>query len=243
MYAARSRYQMTNVLSVPQAERGPFLRLAGLWTFSGLLVAYTTGAISTTAVMLYPILLNRVLWIALFFVSFFVSHYLARAMVVTGPKLLGFVLGCAAEGVALGYLLLFAVHDGAARFGAGGFGPYTLIGEAAGLTLLSSLGMVLWLWTQPRDLSIFRGLLFTASPGFLVLMVVNVSAPIGGLFGLAVGGGFVAVSAAGLLYNFNRALRELSCDQPLEAGYEIAMGILVLFWNILALLMRMAQRD
>lgn len=232
-----------NVLVAPAEERGEFLRMVGLWTMGGLLVAYTTGAVCSAAIVAFPVLLNQLLWIAIFFGTFFFSHYAARYMVWHGPKLLGFVLGCAAEGIALGYLMLFAVMVGAEEFGASGFAPFKLIAEAAGLTLLSCLGMVTWLWTKPRDLSMIRGVMCTAGPPMLVLMILTAVYPIGGWFGLAIGGVFVVVSAAGLLYNFNQVLHVMNTEQHLEAAYEITLGILVLFWNILVTLMRLAKQE
>ena len=47
----------------------------------------------------------------------------------------------------------------------------------------------------------------------------------------------------GLLYNLNQVMHTLSTDQHIGGAYTITMGLLVLFWNLLVLLMRLQSRD
>ena len=54
---------------------------------------------------------------------------------------------------------------------------------------------------------------------------------------------FVVVSAAGLLYQVNQVIHRLRTDMHIEGAYLITMGVLVLFWNLLSLLMRLNGRD
>ena len=53
---------------------------------------------------------------------------------------------------------------------------------------------------------------------------------------------FVVVSAGGLLYNLNHVIHHMSTEMHVPAAYHITLGILVLFWNILVLLMRLQRR-
>jgi FtsH-binding integral membrane protein len=60
--------------------------------------------------------------------------------------------------------------------------------------------------------------------------------PVQGVLGLVISLVFVVVSAGGLLYRLNHVVHELDTDQHIEGAYEITMGILILFWNLLSLL-------
>ena len=94
----------------------------------------------------------------------------------------------------------------------------------------------------PRDLSyIGAGLSMLFLP-MMILMAVSFVFPIGGPIGILISILFVGVSAAGLLYQMNKVLRELRSDMHVEGAYMITMGILILFWNILVLLMRLQRR-
>ena len=240
MQSGLDAYAVAPVADAEPEARGEFLRMVGLWVFGGLLIAYSTGAVAAAAVLALPQYLdNNWVWLGVFWGSFFFSHYLARAMVASGPKLLGFVLGCASEGIALGYLMLIAAETSVERFGATGIGPFALVAQAGGLTILTTVGMTFWLWTAPKNLSWIPAVLCVLTPPMLGFMVFASLFPIGGLVGAGVGMLFVAVSAAGLLYNLNQVFHVMSVDQHLEAAYEITLGILVLFWNILVTLINM----
>ena len=54
---------------------------------------------------------------------------------------------------------------------------------------------------------------------------------------------FVAFSGAGLLYELNMVMHKMRTDMDVEGAFMITMGLLVLFWNVLVLLMRLQGRD
>jgi len=78
----------------------------------------------------------------------------------------------------------------------------------------------------------------------LALMAVSFIFPslFGGTVGLLLSVVFVVVSAAGLLYQINVVLHRLKTNQHVEGSYMITLGILILYWNILTLLMRLSRR-
>ena len=53
---------------------------------------------------------------------------------------------------------------------------------------------------------------------------------------------FVALSAGGLLFNLNHVMHRMSTDMVVPAAYHVTLGMLVLFWNVLSLLMRLQRR-
>ena len=59
---------------------------------------------------------------------------------------------------------------------------------------------------------------------------------------LVLAGVLVLVSAGGLLYQINSVIHKLHTDQHIEGAYLITLSVLVLFWNILVLLMRLNRR-
>jgi FtsH-binding integral membrane protein len=228
--------------SASEDARTAFFRRVGVWTMLGLIIAFAFGGLSAIAVASVPILQGRWAMMGIIFGCMFVTNSVAQRMVSGDAKIPGFLLGTAAEGVALGYIMLGAVLVGADAFGPGA-GAFTLLAQAAGLTLLSGLGMLSYVWTAPRDLSMVRGLLQVAGVPMLVLMVVSFVFPIGGFFGLLLSFVFIAISSAGLLYSLNQVMHVCRTDQHMEGAYAISIGILVLFWNILSLLMKLQSRD
>jgi hypothetical protein len=45
-----------------------------------------------------------------------------------------------------------------------------------------------------------------------------------------------------MLWKLNHVLRVMPTTMAIEGGYEISLGIIVLFWNILSLLNRIRRR-
>jgi FtsH-binding integral membrane protein len=86
-----------------------------------------------------------------------------------------------------------------------------------------------------------RAGLAAVSLPMLVLMGVSFVFPIGGILGVLLSGVFVVVSAGGLLYQINAVLHRLRATQTVEGAYLITMGVLVLYWNVLTLLMRLRR--
>lgn len=230
------------LITAEPTERISYLRRVALLTMLGLLVSAVTGAVSAFAVALVPFLQMQVVSIVVILGSYAIAQFVAPRFVFRGgaaSKWMGFGIGSVFQGIAMGYLLLAAVAMGASLFPGN---PFWLVLEALGLTGLTSFGMVAYVMTGPKNFSwLGAGLSMLFLP-MLVLMGVSFVFPIGGPAGIVLAALFVLVSAGGLLYQVNKVIHELRTDMHVEGAYMITMGILILFWNILVLLMRLNRR-
>ncbi len=139
----------------------------------------------------------------------------------------------------MGYLLCSAAILSSAVIG----NPFSLIGSALAMTALTGGGILAYVMSGPKDFSILGGALSALGLPMMILMGVSFVMPglFGGTLGVIFCGVFVAISAAGLLYQLNAVVHQLRTDQHIEGSYLISMGILVLFWNILSLLMSLSR--
>lgn len=231
----------TPVAAAPEHARAEFLRRVGTWTLGGLAVAGMASLVSMAAILAIPALSSRIGALLAIGGSFLISRTVASSMVYGESKIAGFVLGTAAQGVAMGWLLLTAIAVSASAYG-GGAGGFVLIGQAGGMTALTVFAMCAYLWSAPKDLSMVRAALGVLGIPMLILMVVSFVFPIGGMLGLGLSALFVIVSGGGLLYQLNQVLHTLPTSRHVEASYELTLGMLVLFWNLLSLLTRL-NRD
>jgi len=232
-YPARGR----PLSHVGPADRIDYLKgVAGL-TLIGLLVSGFAGLVS--AITIAPLITGQWAMLGVIFGSYAVAHYVAPRMVFGSAKWAGFLLGATFQGVAMGYLLLFAVILSQAVSG----NPFLLIGQAMGLTALAGVGILAYLWSGPQELSLVRAGLSAFFVPMLILMVVTAVFPIGGVAGVGISVLFVLVSVAGLLYQTNQVLHQYSTDMKIEGAYTITMGVLILFWNLLSLIMALTGRD
>ena len=232
------------VVVAPAGERVAYLRAVLLWTLGALLLSAVTGIVSAGALYLSAtagagFLLQPLPSAVVILGSFGIANYLARSMVFGRAKVLGLGLGAVFQGVAIGYLLLAAVLMGL-RVG----NPFGLVANALMLTGVTAAGMVAYVLSGPREFRLLGAGLSALGLPMLVLMGVSFAFPglLGGTAGLLVSVLFVGVSAAGLLYQLNLVIHRLRTDQTVEGAYMITMGVLVLFWNILTLLMRLQRR-
>jgi hypothetical protein len=225
-----------------EVARAAYLRQVAATTGVGLLVAAMFGLISAATIAMVPMLMGR--WVSMFVIlgAWGIANYLVRPMVFsesTATRWVGFLVGSAAEGVAMGYLLLAA-----ALVGARNGNPFLLFFEAGGLTGLACLGTLAYLSTGPKQLSYVGGILSALSLPMLVLMAVMFVFPsiLGGPIGILLSLVFVGISAVGLLYQANEVIHKLRTDMVIPGAYSITLGLLALFWNILVLLMRLQRR-
>lgn len=242
--------QIDRMYARPAAEASPtdratFLRQVGAITALGLFVSLAVGAGSAFGLMFavsaMPFLGTWMGQMIVIFGSFAITQYVARGMVESegATKWAGFFLGTVFQGVAMGWLLLAAAMVGLATMG----NPFGLILQAFGLVGVMTLGMFLWLMTGPKDLNLVQGALALLGLPMLILMVVSFIFPIGGPLGIALTFGFVAISAGGLLVQLNTVMHEYPTDRPVPAAYGVTIGLLVLYWNLLSLLMKLQSRD
>jgi hypothetical protein len=217
-------------------QRVDYLKKVLILTVLGLGVSAITSLISALAVGMVPLLQGRLAMFVIIMGSFFAAQSGCSRLVFGGQRLLGFFLATVFQGIAMGYLLLMAVSVGTSMGN-----PFVLVFEAMGLVGLAAAGMTAYLWTGPREFSMLKAGLAALSLPMLVLMVVSFVFPIGGTMGILLTGAFVVVSAGGLLYQINTVLHRLRSGQTVEGAYLITMGVLVLYWNVLTLLMRLRR--
>lgn len=228
------------VAHAPAVERVAYLRRVLGITMLGLGLAGITGSLSAVALAFMPALMTGYAPMLIILGMWAVSNYVARPMVFGTARWAGFLLGTAAQGVAMGFLLLAAVVVSATVLG----NAFMLIFLALGLTFFSGVGMTAYVWTVKRDFSLIGAGLSALGIPMLILMAVSFAFPafFGGTLGLVLAAVFVVVSAAGLVYQLNEVVHTYRTDMDVEGGYTITMGLLVLFWNILSLLMRLTRR-
>lgn len=235
---------MANPYQVPVADsavdaRVAFLRKVGGMTFLGLVFAGMTSMLSMAAVMLVPALQNHWVSIGIMLGAIFGSRFIGDSLVHNrSTQLAGFAVGTGLQGVAMGYLMLAAVMLSIDLYA----NPLVVLGQALGLVGLTVVGMVAYLLTGPKNLSMIGGAMAALSLPMLVLMVISFVFPIGGPFGILLSLLFVGLSAGGLLFNLNQVMHRMSTDMVVPAAYHVTLGMLVLFWNVLTLLMRLQRR-
>jgi FtsH-binding integral membrane protein len=233
-------YMSIPVARASEADRITFLRRTLAWTAGGIGIASVTGVASAVALATMPWLLTGYMPMILILGCWAVTNFVARPMVFGEQKAVGFVIGNVAQGLAMGFLLLVAAYASSAAVG----NPLALILLAMGLTGFTGLGMGAYVWTIKRDFSLIGAGLSALFIPMLILMAVSFAFPafFGGALGLVLGGVFVVISAAGLLYQLNAVIHTFRTDMHVEGAYTISIGVLVLFWNILSFLVRLTSR-
>ncbi|MFZ5475987.1 MAG: Bax inhibitor-1 family protein [Myxococcota bacterium] len=223
-----------------EAERLGYLRRVLALTFVGLSVAGVVGVVSAVMFAMFSFMLTGFVPMVIILGCWAVSNFVAQPMVFSRAKWAGFALGTVTQGVAMGFLLLVAASVSAAFIG----NPLALITIALGLTGFSGLGMAAYCWGVRRDFSMLGAGLSAVGLPMLILMGVSFAFPgwFGGTLGIVMSAAFVLVSAGGLLYQLDRVMHDFTTDMHVEGAYTITMGLLVLFWNILSLLMRLTRR-
>ena len=217
-------------------QRVDYLKKVLVLTVFGLGISAITGLISAFVVGAVPMLQGRLPMFVIVLGSFFAAQSGCSRLVFGGQRLLGFVLAAVFQGIAMGYLLLAAISVGISMGS-----PFVLVFEAMALVGFAAAGMTAYLWSGPREFSMLKAGLAAVSLPMLVLMVVSFVFPIGGGLGVLLSGVFVVVSAGGLLYQINAVRHRLRAQQTVEGAYLITMGVLVLYWNVLTLLMRLRR--
>jgi FtsH-binding integral membrane protein len=229
------------VASAPAATRSAYLRRVAGLSFLGLLLVAAAGVGSMLFLATHLGLLRGASASLIILGCWAITNFVAQPMVFGGnSKALGFVLGSVTQGIALGFLLLVAVMFSRQTFG----NPFMFIGVAIVLTTVAGIGLTLYAATEKREFSVLRAALAAMSIPMLVLMALSFAFPgwFGGGLGIVMSAVFVVVSAAGLTYQLNRVVHHFTTGMAIEGGYVIAIGVTVLFWNILSLVMRLNRR-
>lgn len=231
------------VIESPLEERVSYLRKVGVLTFLGLGLSIATGTVSAFVFLAVPGLLSGFMPMVIAFGCFAIAHYGMQAVVVRSEsqamKLAGFFGGTVFQGIAMGMILLVAAAIGADVFG----NPLAIPLQAFAIVGATSLAMMGWLLTGPRELSWVRGALAVLWLPMLVAMALSWAFPIGGVMGIGLSLVFVVVSGMGLLYQLDVVMNKMSTDQHVEGAYFVTMALLVLLWNVIVLLSRLQGRD
>lgn len=237
---SRNPYDAPVVAAAPESERASFLRKVAGLTFAGLFVSGTTSVVSASAIVLVGST-SHLVSLAVMMGSFFIARMVGGSLVYSESapaRYAGFFVGSVFQGVAMGYLILSAMFLSQAQFG----NPLVFLVQAAGLVGLTVAGMVAYLLTGPKQLSMVGGALAAMSLPMLALMVISFIWPIGGFMGMLLSALFVVMSAGGLLYSLNNVMHQMSTQQYVAGAFHVTMGVLTLFWNVLTFLMRMQRR-
>jgi FtsH-binding integral membrane protein len=237
---------MRNAWAAPVADAAPaarsaFLQKVGALTFTGLATAGAAALTTSLAILAIPALQGRWVSLAVLFGSWFGAQFVGRAGVRQPSRvaqLAGFYAGSGLQGVAMGYLLLMAAGASAQIFG----NPFVIVAQAVGLTGLSALGMLIYLGSGPKELSLVRGGIALLSLPMLAVMLLTLVFPVGGFFGMLLSVGFVVISAGGLLHALNEVIHRFPTHAWVAASFEVTLGVLALFWNLVVLLSRAQRR-
>jgi FtsH-binding integral membrane protein len=240
---AQSTYGSMPISRAPEASRVAFLRAVGLKTLGSLGITAVAAVAMMALIANGPdILTHRWVAMGIMLGGIYGAQYIGNRMTAsTDPstRTMGFVVGSALSGIALSYILGSAAVVSSQVFG----NPYNLIVQAGGLVLLTMLGMVAYLMTGPKELNWLRAGLSIMFLPMLGLMAVVWLFPIGGTMGLVFSALFVLISAGGLLYSLNRVMHTMDTSQATAAAFMISTGVVILFWNLLALLSRLTSRN
>lgn len=230
------------------ADRITYLKRVMLWTAGGLSFTALVG-LATTAALYFALASGATFlfspWVSFgcIMACFGIAHWVAPSMVFGSQKMLGFGIACLFEGISFGWLLLSAFGMSMAQTG----NPFGLAGMALALTAATGIGLTAYVWSSPKEFRLLGAALATVGPAMLLLMVGSFAASMifpgvmGGPIGIGISAIFVAISAAGLLYQVNSVLHRLHTEMHIEGAYLITMGVLVLYWNILTLLMSLSR--
>lgn len=237
-------YEVLPVAQAPEQERVAYLRQVGVLTLGSLLITATAAVVwMYTATAIAPqILLHQYVALGIMLGGIYGAQFIGNAMVASqnqGTRVAGFVIGSSLSGIALSYVIGAAAVLGAEVFG----NPFTLVLQAGGLVAATVLGMVIYLLTGPKNLSMLGSILGVVWLPMLGLMALGIFFPMGGTMGIVFSAVFVAVSAGGLLYSLNNVMHRYGTHQAMAGAFEVSTSIVVLFWNILQLLMRLTSRD
>jgi len=230
------------VIESPIEERVSYLRKVGVLVFLGLGTSVLTGAISAGVFIAVPSLLSGYFPMIIALGCWGIAQYALQPVVFNSApsvKTIAFFAASGIQGIAMGMLFLFAALLGAEVLG----NPLAIPLQAFAIVGATALGMMIYLMTGPRELSMVRSILAVLWLPMLVAMAVTWLFPIGGIMGLGISFLFVGVSALGLLYQLNQVIHKLSPQQSVEGAYLVTMALLVLLWNVMTLLMRLQSRD
>ena len=224
------------VANASEADRSDYLRQVSLWTLGGLTLTALVSLLS--ALWIVPAVYHGGKWavIAVVYGSFLLSQTVVRKMVYGDNKILGFVLGTALQGIALGFLLMITLS-----FGDVGNG-LALIGNCLVIVLLTGAAMTMYVTLSKHSFSLIGAGISMVTLPLLGLMALQLIFPIGGTLGIVIASVFTIISAATLLYQLNAVINKMHPSMAVQGAYELTLSLVVFFWNLLSLFNRLRRR-
>ncbi len=250
------------VATLGVSERVAFLRR----TYAHLGIALIAWAAITAAVMRFAseFSLKFSLWamqgqwtwlgvMVLFMLVGWGAERLARSEASRGAQYAGMGLAVVAQAIILQPLLWIVMM----RFGEKGMfiktkaglvvnwasaGPaYSLIMQAAAITIAIFVGLTLTVFITKKDFSFMRGILTVAS--FAVLGIILVSAIAGFSLGAVFIGFMVALMGGYILFQTSLIMREFPPSYHVSAALMLFSTVATLFWYVLQLVMSLRSND
>ncbi len=220
--------------------RVAFLKKVYALSFLGLIASAVSAMAMVRIIPSVPALQGRWAMLIVILGCWGVANFVCPGLAAKrSTEKLGFFLGSVFMGLAMGYLLLAAMIVSAAQFE----NPFALINIAVLLTAATAGGLTLYVWTSPSDFKWAGAIMSALFLPMLVLMGITWVFPVNGAMGIAISSVFIVISVIGLLYQTRVVMKEMDSTMVYPGALMITLGILVLFWNILALLMRLTSRD
>jgi FtsH-binding integral membrane protein len=224
------------VAAVSPEARSLFLRQVALRTLGGLVITAIAALVSTFAIAPAVFQTNKWIVLAVVYGCVFGAQMLGVAWCTATRRPLAswWVRACRAwrSGSCCWWRSRPARTARACRSSA----------TRCSMVVLSVAAMLLYVTAEKREFSMLRAGLTMMGIPLLIMMGLQVIFPFDGMAGVAILGVFLAVSVGALLYTLNKVVHEFPVTMPTEAAFELTIGIVVFFWNLLSFFMRMRRR-
>ncbi|MBN1761291.1 MAG: US12 family protein [Chitinispirillaceae bacterium] len=166
--------------------------------------------------------------------GFMVASWLARS-IIAGAKTrsmqyAGLGVYVVAEAIIFIPLLYIAVN----------FSSPDVIPTAALITGGLFTGLSAYAITTRKDFSFLGGILTVG--GFVAIGLIVAGTIFGFNLGLAFSGGMVLLAAGSILYDTSKIVRDYNTDDYVSASLQLFASVLLLFWYVLRIVMRLSRR-
>lgn len=180
---------------------------------------------------------NWMIIILLFMVVGYGAERLARSNASRGVQYAGLGIFVLAEAMILQPLLWYVMY----RFGGTSTDPFSLIGQAAAITLAIFIGLTATVFITKKDFSFMRGALAVGS--FAVLGVIIASLIFGFSLGAFFCGAVILLMAGYILFQTSLIMKEFPPTMHVAAALMLFSTIATLFWYVLQLLISLKGND
>jgi uncharacterized protein len=176
---------------------------------------------------------SRYVWLMILG-GFMVAGWLARTMIANAKTIsmqyAGLGVYVVAEALIFVPLLYIALH-----FSSADVLPSAALVTGALFTGLSAIALL-----TRKDFSFLGGILMVG--GFVALGLIIAGTIFGFNLGLAFSGGMVLLAAGAILYDTSKILHSYSSDNYVAAALQLFASVMLLFWYILRIVLRISRR-